>query len=151
MTVLTSARQDRDAGAVTSRPDPQVPAKAKRRTFTADFKMKVLAEYEAAPEGEKGKVLRKYGLHSSHLVDWRRSRDAGAAAGLAKTRGRPAADPRDKELERLRAENERLQERLRKAELVIEVQGKVRALLQDLSESAPTPPAAPRSPRKPKK
>lgn len=96
-------------------------------------------------------MLRKYGLHSSHIVDWRRSRDAGAAAGLAKTRGRPAADPRDRELEQLRAENERLQERLRKAELVIEVQGKVRALLQDLSESAPTPPAAPASPRKPKK
>jgi transposase len=134
-----------------SRPDPQVPAKAKRRTFTADFKMQVLAEYEAAPEGRRGEVLRKYALHSSHIVDWRRQRDAGASAALAKTRGRPATDPRDKEIEQLRLENERLQDRLRKAELVIEVQGKVQALLEELSESAPTPPAAPSSPRRPRK
>lgn len=119
--------------------DPQVPEKARRRTFTAGFKTKVLAEYDAALEGHKGVVLRRHGLYSSHLVDWRRQRDAGGMAALGVPRGKPAADLRDRELQRLRADNERLTERLRKAELVIEVQGKVHALLEELSESASPP------------
>lgn len=67
-------------GAGAARPDPEVPERARRRTVTAKYKLEVLAAYDAAPEGEKGAVLRREGLYSSHIVDWRRARDAGALA-----------------------------------------------------------------------
>jgi len=75
------------------RPDPEVPERARRRTFTAKYKLEVLAAYDAAADGEKGAILRREGLYSSHPVDWRRARDAGALAGLTKPRGRPRRDP----------------------------------------------------------
>jgi len=77
------------------RPDPEVPQRARRRTFTAKYKLGVLAAYDAASDGEKGAVLRREGLYSSHLVDWRRARDVGALAGLTKPRGRPARGSRE--------------------------------------------------------
>src|SRR5674536_186112 len=68
-----------DPGRVTeanpTRPDPEVPERARRRTFTARYKLDVLAAYDAADPGEKGAILRREGLHSSHVVDWRRARD----------------------------------------------------------------------------
>src|SRR5205085_837187 len=73
----------RVSGAGRQRPDPEVPERARRRTFTAQYKLEVLAAYDAAPEGEKGVLLRREGLYSSHIVEWRRARDAGALAGLA--------------------------------------------------------------------
>src|ERR1039457_3900087 len=98
-----------DAGRVTGeqeRPDPEVPEWACRRTFTAQYKLDILAAYDAAGPGEKGAILRREGLYSSHIVDWRRARDGGALAGpgplsrppgrregkagLARLRGRPA-------------------------------------------------------------
>jgi hypothetical protein len=63
-------------------PDPEVPARARRRTFTAQYKQEILAAYEAAPGGEKGAILRREGLYSSLITEWRRARDAGALAGL---------------------------------------------------------------------
>jgi hypothetical protein len=54
-----------------SRPDPEVPARARRRTFTAQYKVDIVAEYDAAPEGQKGAVLRREGLCSSHIIEWR--------------------------------------------------------------------------------
>jgi transposase len=138
MTVLTTEAPDRETGGVTEkRSDPEVPAKAKRRTFTAAFKAKVLAEYEEAPQGAKGAVLRRYGVGSWHVSDWRKAKAAGAEAALEVKRGPKPADDRDKRIKALEAENARLAERLRKAEKVIDVQGKVSALLQDLCESAP--------------
>jgi transposase-like protein len=75
-----------DAGRVTGErqegPDPEVPEKARRRTFTAQYKQQVLAAYEAAPDGEKGAIFRREGLYSSLISEWRRARDAGALAGL---------------------------------------------------------------------
>src|SRR5674476_189871 len=65
------------------RPDPEVPERARRRTFTAKYKLEVLAAYDAAPAGEKGAVLRRESLYSSHIVEWRRARDVGALADLA--------------------------------------------------------------------
>src|SRR5664280_2796428 len=62
-----------------ARPDPQVPERARRRTFTAKYKMQILADYDAAEDGEKGALLRREGLYSSHIAVWRRARDAGAA------------------------------------------------------------------------
>jgi transposase len=63
------------------RPDPEVPERARRRTFTAQYKLEILAAYEAAPEGEKGALLRREGLYSSHIVEWRvRGGSAGKTA-----------------------------------------------------------------------
>jgi transposase len=86
MTALDHTLVAGDAGRVTGerqgRPDPEVPEKARRRTFTAQYKQEVLAAYEAAPDGEKGAILRREGLYSSLISEWRRARDAGALAGL---------------------------------------------------------------------
>src|SRR3984893_10072988 len=103
VTVLDRALVAGDAGRVTGeqeRPDPEVPEKARRRTFTAQYKLDVVAEYDAAPAGAKGAVLRREGLYSSHVIEWRRARDAGALAGPARPRG-PGADPRDAQIARL--------------------------------------------------
>src|ERR1700685_1487263 len=81
-TVLDRALVAGDAGRVTGerqeRPDPEVPEKARRRTFTAQYKQEVLAAYEAAAPGEKGAILRREGLYSSLITEWRRARDASA-------------------------------------------------------------------------
>jgi transposase-like protein len=111
-------------------PDPEVPERPKRRQFSAEYKLAVLKEADAATEpGEIGALLRREGLYSSHLVDWRRQRDAGALDALSRKRGRPRPDPRDKEIAHLRKDNARLRRRLSQAEKVIEVQGKVSELL----------------------
>ena len=91
-----------DAGRVTGerqeRPDPEVPERARRRTFTAQYKLDVVAEYDAAATGEKGAVLRREGLYSSHVIEWRRARDAwhaglpAAAAGPSGGRSAGCAD-----------------------------------------------------------
>src|SRR5271170_6017234 len=99
VTVLDRVLVAGDAGGVAGErqelPDPEVPEKARRRSFTAQYKLDVVAEYDAAPAGEKGAVLRREGLYSSHVIEWRRARDAGALTGLARPQGRPATDPRD--------------------------------------------------------
>ena len=97
--VVDPGRVD-DAG--TERRDPEVPERAKRRTFTAKYKLEILAEYDAAPEGAKGALLRREGLYSSHIVEWRKARDAGALAGLAVPRGRKRRDPRPRRSPALR-------------------------------------------------
>ena len=94
----------RVSGAETERPDSEVPERARRRAFTAQYKLEMLAAYDAAPEGEKGALLRREGLYSSHIVEWRRARDAGALAGLAAPRGRPWRNARDDRIARLEQE-----------------------------------------------
>jgi transposase-like protein len=112
-----------DAGRVTGErqehPDPEVPERARRRTFTAQYKLEVLAAYDAAGPGEKGAILRREGLYSSHIVDWRRSRDRGSLAGPARPRGRPAGDPRDAQIARLRKEKAQLEQELARARFVV--------------------------------
>jgi transposase len=126
------------------RPDPEVPERARRRTFTAAYKQEILAAYEVAADGEKGAILRREGLYSSLISEWRRARDAGALAGLTQPRGRPAADPRDAQIARLIREKAKLEQELATSRFVVEVQAKLGALLEKLSESAdneqePTP------------
>jgi transposase len=130
----------RVAGDAARRPDPEVSERARRRTFTAKYKLEVLAAYDAAPDGEKGAVLRREGLYSSHIVEWRRARDAGALAGLAVPRGRKRRNPQDEQIARLQAEKQRLEQELAKTRAVVEVQAKLHALLETLSESADTDP-----------
>ena len=113
--------------------NPEVLEKAKRRRFDAAYKLRVLEEAERCSEpGQLGELLRREGLYSSHLTTWRRQRDEGALQGLgAKKRGRSPKrkDPMALEVERLRRENQRLSERLRQAETIIEVQKKVSEML----------------------
>lgn len=130
----------RVSGAGTERPDPEVPERARRRTFTAKYKAEILAAYDAAPEGEKGALLRREGLYSSHIVAWRRARDAGAQAMLATPRGRKRRDPQQERIARLEAEKQRLEQELAKARFVVDVQAKLHGLLETLSESADTEP-----------
>src|SRR2546430_1619177 len=130
----------RVSGAGRKRPDPEVPARARRRTFTAQYKLEILAAYDAAAEGEKGALLRREGLYSSHIVEWRKARDAGALAGLAAPRGRKRRDPQADKIARLEAEKLRLEQELAKARFVVNVQAKVHALLETPCESADTEP-----------
>ena len=126
-------------------PDPEVPAKARSRTYSAAYKERILAEYEALDKAGKGALLRREGLYTSLISAWRQQRDSGARAALAKPVGRPLVDPVQRENAKLRKENERLQAELDKARKVIEVQGKLSALLGQLatdstsSGSEPTP------------
>ena len=108
-----------------------------RRVFPAEYKLAILAEYDACSEsGEKGAILRREGLYSSLITDWRRQHRQGllkAAVGRSDGgRGGPSLS----EMAKLKAENERLRNKLAQAEVIIEVQGKVHALLEDISKSA---------------
>lgn len=115
-------------------PDPQVePRSTGPRRYSAEYKARILAEYETLGKQGKGALLRREGLYSSLITNWRQQRDTGAKAALAAPAGRPKADPRDKEIARLEAQVARLENELGKARTVIEVQGKLSALLDQLA------------------
>ena len=108
-------------------PDPEVRARRPRRRFRVAYKLEILRQADACTRpGEVGALLRKEGLYSSHLVTWRREREAGLTP---KPRGRTAR-PVDARVKTLEHENRRLTRRLQKAEAVIEFQKKVSELLQ---------------------
>ena len=113
---------------------------------SATEKLRILAEYDAYPVGapERGAVLRREGIYTSHISKWRKQRDRGALHGLSAQRRGPKPAPPDplaEENARLQQENARLQARLERAEAIIEVQKKVAALL-----GTPLPPAPPDAP-----
>jgi transposase-like protein len=114
------------------RPNPEVVADARRRSFTGEYKQRILAELDSATEpGAVGALLRREGLYSSHLSTWRRERQAGILKGLTPLKRGPKSkrNPQEEEMQKLRRENQRLTEELRKAAIVIDVQKKVGALL----------------------
>ena len=117
--------------ALTNIPDPEVVPTAKRRKFTAEYKLRILDEADGCTEpGQIGALLRREGLYSSHLTTWRRQRERGIFEALApKKRGRKNKDELEKELSNLQRENEQLQERLEQAEAIIDVQKKLSRLL----------------------
>jgi transposase-like protein len=121
------------AAPVASRPDPEVVAKAKRRTYTAEYKQRILEEAEAAggTRGGVGALLRREGLYSSLLATWRRERANGIREALTAQRRGPKSkrNPLEEENQKLRRQNARLTEDLRKAQIIIDVQKKVAALL----------------------
>jgi transposase len=127
-----AAKAGADSGAV-SRPDPEVVAKAKRRTYTADYKQRILEEAEtaAATRGAVGALLRREGLYSSLLATWRRERASGIREALTPQRRGPKSkrNPLEEENQKLRRQLGQLTEKLRKAEIIIDVQKKVAALL----------------------
>jgi transposase len=111
-------------------PDAEVVAKAERRRFTAEYKLRVLAEADTCTKpGQIGALLRREGLYRSHLDKWRQARRAGTLQALSPQKRGPKVDLQAAEIARLRRENERLLERLRRAETIIDVQKKVAALL----------------------
>ncbi len=115
-------------------PDPEVPERPTRRRFSAVYKVAVLDAYEAATEpGAKGALLRREGLYSSHITEWRRLRALGGLEALGRSRGPRPAHPLVAENERLRDKVGHLEARLTRAEKVIAVQGNVSALLRELS------------------
>ena len=115
------------------RPDPEVVAKPKRRTYTAEYKQRILEEAEvaAATPGGLGALLRREGLYSSLLSYWRRERAKGILEALTPQKRGPKSkrNPMEEEVQKLLRQNARLTEDLRKAHIIIDVQKKVAALL----------------------
>jgi transposase len=127
----SSSSGPRSAGGPSPRPS--------RRSFSVEYKLAIVAEYENAPNGEKGAVLRREGLYSSHVIEWTRARDAGAlkdAADSRRVEKRPRRSAETAELERLRARNAKLESELTTTRTALDIMGKAHALLEQLSESA---------------
>lgn len=130
MTMTLADTTRLDDGVVSPRAD-----RPKRRTFTGEYKAKVLAEYDAADHGERGAILRREGLYSSHITEWRKAAAAGATTGL----GPKSKDRRDREIEQLRARAEKAEAELAKTKAALDLVGKAHALLETLSESTGMP------------
>ena len=117
-------------------PNTEVVAKAKRKRFTAAEKLRILREVEACRgSGEIGALLRREGIYSSYLTTWRKQCELGELDGLAPHKRGPTPNPEAIELAKLRREHERLQERMRRAELIIDVQKKVARMLGETIET----------------
>ena len=114
----------------TARPDPEVLEKARRRRFTAEYKASVLREYEATPKGERGALLRREGLYSSHISKWQEDRNAAQRQALEPRKRGPKPKPQpDPEVVALRKQVARLEHQLQRAQKVIEVQKKISEIL----------------------
>ena len=114
-------------------PDPELVEQAKRRSFTGEYKARILAEADACTvPGEVGELLRREGLYTSHLTYWRKQRRDGALKELGRPRGRKPADRSEAEIAGLKRKLERTESELAKARRVIEIQGKVSALLEEM-------------------
>ncbi len=116
----------------------------RRRSFTAQYKLDMLAEYDAADTAGRGVLLRREGLYSSHLSEWRKARDSGALAGLTSVARPSKTSVEQRELAKATARAERAERELAKTKAALEIVGKAHALLELLSESADTePPSKP--------
>src|SRR5918994_5420312 len=120
-------------GAAGPPPDPELVERPKRRRLTAKYKLEILEKADACTRpGEVGELLRREGLYTSHLTYWRKQRKDGALKELGRPRGRRPVDRRDRELAELRRRAERAEAELQKAKKVIEIQGNVSALLEQM-------------------
>lgn len=132
MSITAEDRSLSHAGRVTD-PNPEVPERAKRRSYTAKYKLEILAEYEDLDRDAKGALLRREALYTSLISEWRKQRDRGALEALAAKAGRKPLDPVERDNARLRGRVDRLEAELGTARRVIEVQGKLSALLDELA------------------
>jgi len=129
-------RKRTTGGRVGTAPDPELVEGARRRRFTAEYKLGVVREADRCSEaGEIGALLRREGLYSSLLSTWRTQRDKGSLHALSKRRGRKKSHPLQAENEKLRRRAERAEAELKKTRRVIEVQGNVSALLEELLQA----------------
>ena len=139
MTTMTAAQLRTHTGRMERVPDPEVPERPRPpRSYSAGYKLRILDEYEQLDKAGKGALLRREGLYTSLISEWRKQRDRGALAALQQRRGRPPTDPRDQKLVRLERDNARLREQLERARKVIEVQGELSALLDRLANGSAT-------------
>lgn len=122
-------------GASRDQPDPELVERPQRRRFTAEYKRNILRQADACGHGELGALLRREGLYTSHLSAWRIQRDQGALGGSGPRLGRPPKDPLEAENAALRRKLDRAEAELERARKVIEVQGNVSALLDELLKS----------------
>lgn len=138
MTMTTTTTRPRHTGGVGDEHDPA--PRPRRRTFTAEYKFGILDDYDSLPPGspDRGALLRREALYTSHIAEWRKQRDAAALEGLSPKSRRPKRTAEQVELERLRRRNEQLEAELGRAKLALEITGKAHALLELLSESADT-------------
>jgi transposase len=114
-------------------PDPELVEQAKRRSFTAGYKARILAEADACTRpGEVGELLRREGLYTSHLTYWRKQRKDGAMKELGQPRGRKPADRQDAQIAALTRRAERAETELAKMKRVVEIQGNLSALLEEM-------------------
>src|SRR2546430_6863390 len=114
-------------------PDPELGGQAKRGSFTAKYKLEILAKADACTRpGEIGELLRREGLYTSHLTYWRKQVRDGALKELGRPRGRKPVDRRDQEIEQLTRKLERSEAELAKMKRVVEIQGNVSALLEEM-------------------
>ena len=120
------------------RPDPEVPERPRPRSYSARYKAQILDEYERLDKAGKGALLRREGLYTSLISEWRKQRDRGALQALATPQGRPPADPVERENARLTAQVAKLEAELDTSRRVIEVQGKLSALLEQLATGGAT-------------
>lgn len=121
--------------------ETEIPERASRRRFTKEYKLRILEQADSCTkQGEIGALLRREGLYSSHLTSWRSQRHEGTLEALERKRGpKPKRTAEHAELEKLRRDNERLRERLRRAEKIIEVQKKLSEVLGLDSEDIEEP------------
>jgi transposase-like protein len=117
--------------------EPTLPPKPRRRNFSAEYKLAMVEEYDACVgDGDKGALLRREGLYSSHIVEWRRARDAAAVEGLSPRVRQPKTTPEAAALTKANRRIERLEADLAKHKLALDIAGKAHALLEMLAESA---------------
>jgi transposase-like protein len=137
MTTMTAAQLRAQTGRMDQVPDPEVPERPRPpRQYPAAYKLRILAEYEQLGKAGKGALLRREGLYTSLISEWRKQRDKGALQALQQRRGRPPTDPLMRENTRLAAENARLRDQLARQAKVLEVQGELSALLSRLAASS---------------
>jgi transposase len=153
LTIVTLTAADlgvgvRDDGSVSSEPQGPRAERPKRRRFSAEYKLRIVAEYDALTEpGAKGALLRREGLYSTHILDWRLARDHGTLQALEPKPPvrKDAKSPAEKEADKLRRENEKLAAELARTKKALAILGKAHELLELLSESE-EPSASPTKP-----
>ncbi len=133
MTMTPTVLATRDNGVMDQHEHEHDPAaKPRRRTFTAEKKLALLAEYDAADRESRGALLRREAIYTSHISEWRKQRDRGTLAGPPPRQRKTAEQV---ELEKLRKRNERLETELKKTKLALDITGKAHALLPEFHSS----------------
>jgi len=149
MPTMTAVQVRAQTERMAPHPDPEVPERPRPpRQYPAAYKVRILEEYEQLDKAGKGALLRREGLYTSLISEWRKQRDKGALAALGEgaRRGRPPVDPVARENARLRRDNARLRDQLARQAKVIEVQGELSALLGRLATSSDAGPSEPAGP-----